>query len=560
MYYGKTIDLNSEIDWHESESANRWPNCHYSKISYRPGNPHGDIRSNWELNRLQFLPVLALYNEQLALTIISQWLNKNPYQQGPAYISSMEVALRWISIYRALNLAKEKPGKTLEKELIGLAVCSGRFISKRLSTFSSAGNHLVIEAVGLFWIGKALDTAHIGQKWISLAREILHRETLRQINPDGSNKEQTFWYLGFVVDALFHYLLLEEKKIPQVLSDRIISALDFINRLITEKGNFPDYGDRDDGFVFRPFLDYREPYFQGLLNLGAKWFQKPEWEKGAGATDIRSTFFLIKGRRQSEDRTAHGLHRQTESKPKAIVSTYPNGGVTCIQNGAGCLVFRHAPLGLAPTYGHGHADALSILLFWDGIPLFTDIGSGQYNGSQGIRNYFRSTIAHNTIEVGGIDQSVMQGPFMWERPHACRLLCLEGDPVPLIEASHDGYRCRLGVTHYRRLTWDSPERILIEDRLDGEETINCRGAFHFGQDCQVVKTDRHLIEASFNNGRMAMHFPEEADVSLYRGSTKPFAGWISSRYGSWAPITTCIFHFKSRKNRTYTTKIEINRE
>lgn len=67
----------------------------------------------------------------------------------------------------------------------------------------------------------------------------------------------------------------------------------------------------------------------------------------------------------------------------------------------GRLLFRHAQLGLEPTYGHGHADALSILFYWDNTPVLIDLGSGQYNGNQAIRNFFRSTTAHNTIEIGG---------------------------------------------------------------------------------------------------------------------------------------------------------------
>ena len=43
------------------------------------------------------------------------------------------------------------------------------------------------------------------------------------------------------------------------------------------------------------------------------------------------------------------------------------------------------------------------------------------------RSYFRSTLAHNTIEVGGQDQSTSGGPFLWTRHARSRLIELETD-------------------------------------------------------------------------------------------------------------------------------------
>ena len=54
--YSDVIDATRPIDWHKSDiPEKRWPSTHWAAINYRPGNPYGDIRVNWELNRLQFL-------------------------------------------------------------------------------------------------------------------------------------------------------------------------------------------------------------------------------------------------------------------------------------------------------------------------------------------------------------------------------------------------------------------------------------------------------------------------------------------------------------------------
>jgi len=203
--YNTEFDLTGPIDWYFSDnSGKRWPACHYARINYRPGNPYGDVRVNWELSRLQFLPAMAATDEDLAKSILADWLVKNSYLHGPGYLASMEVALRWVSIYWAVCLFKEPIDASLRQDLAGLAIASGKFIESRLSTHSSAGNHLIVEAVGLFWIGKALQKEKIGKKWLRKAQEILWKQTLIQLNPDGTSQEQSFWYLGFVLDALFH--------------------------------------------------------------------------------------------------------------------------------------------------------------------------------------------------------------------------------------------------------------------------------------------------------------------------------------------------------------------
>ena len=246
--YNLRFNLTKPIDWHFSEQGTRWPASHYAKIDYRPGNPYGDVRINWELNRLQFLPAMALTHEHLARTILIDWLTKNPYLHGPGYLASMEVALRWIPIYWAACLLKQPLDKSLNQSLCGLAVASGKFIESRFSTHSSAGNHLIVEAVGLCWIGRALENTDIGRRWVHTSRGILAKEAIRQINPDGTNKEQSFWYLGFVLDAFLSYFLIEDRsRICAEIWERVEKMLEFLNDVTQDDGMFPDYGDREIG-------------------------------------------------------------------------------------------------------------------------------------------------------------------------------------------------------------------------------------------------------------------------------------------------------------------------
>jgi hypothetical protein len=538
--YNEEFDLTGPIEWRYTEGGEGrlWPSGHYSRINYRPGNPYGDVRLNWELNRLQFLPSMAVADEDLARKILAYWLDRNRYLSGPAYIASMEVALRWISIYRAVCLFKKPLEAALEKELVGLALVSGRYIEGRLSTHSSAGNHLIVEAVGLFWLGCALENLPTGAEWKEKARNILSEQVARQINEDGTNQEQTFWYLGFVVDALLHYFLLEETDAapPSVLK-RAEAALQFIADTISPTGAFPDYGDRDDGFVFRVGDDYSESPFPGLLSIGAGLFSRPDWMVPTRRSAEAVAFWPYKPGNGSPVRTG-GVMRSSADSPS--LKNYKDGGMTSVAWDKCKVLFRHSRLGLDDTAGHGHADALSVILSWNDVPVLVDLGSGQYNGDQSVRNYFRSTVAHNTVEVNGRDQAQIVGPFLWDRPYEGTLLGMGESPHLYVEASHNGYEKQFGITHIRRLEGASPRQWTITDRFTNADGAMVRGAFHFGKCRNAVLTDNRVV-AEFDGFAFTLTIPADFDIELFYGSEDPFLGWISTVYGKWEPIHCVVF-------------------
>jgi hypothetical protein len=467
----------------------------------------------------------------------------------------MEVALRWISIYWTVCLLRRPLDDTFRRNIDGLALASGRFIEKRLSTHSSAGNHLIIEALGLFWLGKALQKSKKGPEWLSKGRHILWEQILRQILSDGTGREQSVWYLGFVLDAFFHYLLLEDREIiPKEVLERVEKALDFIDEITFPDGTFFDFGDRDDGFVFRTSCDYGESPFPGLLNLGSWFFGRERWFRHLPDATTRFQFWGCdrkQGLQPLVSRTTGDKKREWK------LMTYRDGGVTLARQGDGRLLFRHSKLGLEPTFGHGHADALSILLFWKNVPVLIDPGTGQYNGDQRIRNFFRSTIAHNTIEVEGIDQAVILGPFMWDRSYECTLNAATESPFPAVEAYHDAYKKKLGLVHVRRVEWPEPNHIEIWDRFTGPVSgLRCRGAFHIG-DCQSVDRSGNRLLIGFHQFSVLLTFPDGFEVVPYRGSPDPFMGWRSTLYGKLDPNYSILYSFKCTGEKGHKTQIEI---
>lgn len=532
--YNLQFDLTKPIDWFFTVGSDlAWPGSHYSTIDYRPDNRCGDVRINWELNRLQFLPGLALRDELLAKRILADWLAKNRFMHGPSYIASMEVALRWISIYRAACLFKQPMDTAMVNQLAGLAMASGRFIEDRLSTHSSAGNHLIVEAVGMFWVARALEEYPIGGRWMQIGREILNEQVPRQINPDGSGKEQSFWYLGFVLDAVLQYYLLENREaIPDAVWERVGRALSFIRTLMLPDGSYPDFGDRDDGFVSRPTGNYDETPFPRLLQSGANYYK----EVGPG--------------RESPPGPEEGVTHDPQMK------TYPDGGMTILKWGRGRLLFRHSHLGLEPLFGHGHADALSILFWWNNVPVLIDPGSGQYNGDQGVRNFFRSTIAHNTVEVNAENQATILGPFMWADSYRTTLHKAQSTPWCQLSASHDGYAASLSTIHKRDIDWPAGQQLEITDRFSGPGGMVFRGAFHLGP-CHTVNPEAGTVTAAFGDFNFLIEFPDSLRIDLFHGSEEPFMGWHSTVYGEWRPNYSIVYSGTLIADHSHTISLKI---
>ena len=75
------------------------------------------------------------------------------------------------------------------------------------------------------------------------------------------------------------------------------------------------------------------------------------------------------------------------------------------------IVFDTGPLGYLSIAAHGHADALSLLASYGGWPVFVDPGTYSYKPKDVWRDWFRGTLAHNTVTIDSLNQSQIRGPY-----------------------------------------------------------------------------------------------------------------------------------------------------
>jgi hypothetical protein len=117
--------------------------------------------------------------------------------------------------------------------------------------------------------------------------------------------------------------------------------------------------------------------------------------------------------------------------------------------------------------GHSHNDKLALELYVDGALAVCD-GGAPSSADPELRDAFRSTRAHATLLVDGLEQA----PLLPGRPSAlpdvteARVLAFEpGGPADRLVGEHRGF-ARAGIVHRRELLL-SEAGVLVVDRLAG---------------------------------------------------------------------------------------------
>jgi uncharacterized heparinase superfamily protein len=205
------------------------------------------------------------------------------------------------------------------------------------------------------------------------------------------------------------------------------------------------------------------------------------------------------------------------------------------------------PHGFLSIAAHAHADALSLEVRHDGIDILADPGTYCYHGEPAWREWFRSTAAHNTVELGGVNQAESGGPFLWNtHPRTVTLGFDIGDQaIQTWTAEHDGYvRLHTPTRHRRATTLDSAaRRLTVVDTFDAAPAVPLRLSWHLGPDIEV-DLDGNRARLSWQVGadrrKGAIVLPDELTWSARRGDVDPVEGWYAPRFGVRVPATSLV--------------------
>jgi uncharacterized heparinase superfamily protein len=411
-----------------------------------------DLPKLWRYN-LHYFDYLAdpARSDEANCRLIADWIAKNPLGVGDGW-EPYPVSLRivnWIKFF----LRREKPPETAWLQSLWTQVA---WLERHVEHHLLA-NHVFKNAVALVFAGVYFEGPD-ADRWLRAGWALWRQELAEQFLPDGGHYERSPMYHSIcLMDCLDVVNLLEHSATPVAqedmarLKDTTRAALGYLYDLCLPDGNIALFNDSAFGIAPSPARIFE--YAHDVTG-----YEPPE--KGRGV-EIRSL---------------------------------PDSGYYVIRNGGDRMVIDCGPIGPDYQPGHAHCDTLSYELAMDGRRVIVDSGVYDYEASAE-RAYARSTRAHNTVMVDGVEQSEIWGVFrVARRARPIRASLRRGEDGRVIfEGAHDGYRRLPGKPiHSRIITYDGRGEWVIEDRLDGSGRHQMESYVHLHPNCRVTRTEQGM--------------------------------------------------------------------
>ncbi len=564
--------LGAPIDWNRDHFSNKpAPLAYAPSIDYRDTRITGDCKLVWEPNRHHQFVVLARafratgdrrYADKLWEQMAS-WLDANPFGRGMNWRSGLELGIRLINWVWAIDLVRDHapPPAALWRRIHEAMYLMCWETARKFSRGSSSNNHLVGEAAGVYVAATYLRNVPAFARFRAESRAIVEAEAVRQSYPDGCTREQAIGYQMFVLEF---YLAcgLAARKVGEDYAaaywSRVEKMIEFLAHMWEGGDSLSYFGDCDDGYVLDLGRRPKDP--NDLIATGAVLFDRPDFKAIAGGLREPVRWWL----------GAEGVsrwHSMVASASERLESrAFGDSGHYLLQSGRRgsreriSVLFDCGELGYGPIAAHGHADALSLVLRAFGSDVLIDPGTYDYFTFPDWRRYFRSTRAHNTIEVDGKDQSTLLGPFLWgERANArCVTWAPTGDGGS-VTGEHDGYRSLPSpLLHRRTVSLDGRAGVVtVRDELESTGPHDIALHFHIAPGVFAELTSSSSCRLALPHGRVTLELDAAFALELVGPSDGPGLGWASAGYHRKTPTRTLVARARTSGNATFQTRIGV---
>ena len=525
------------------------------RIDHRDERETGNVKSVWELSRHHHLTVLAAAwwltaDERYADVAADQlrsWWSANPFLSGVHWTSGIELGVRlssWVWVRRLLDeWPKVEDLFDTNEDALRQLWWHQHFLAGFRSRGSSANNHVVAEACGRLAAACAFPWYAESTGWREDAARQVQRVLRANTFASGVNRELATDYHRFVAE-LGLVAAAEASAAGRPLDGetwgRLAASVDAAAAMVDVTGRPPRQGDGDEGRALVLDDPEAEPWAV-LLGLGEEVVGPLDWWPARPPTVLAAAVGALLPSRPEIPGRPLTAPRNFPDAGLCLLRTPPEEGpeIWCRCDGG--------PHGYLSIAAHAHADALSVEVRYDGVDVLADPGTFCYHGEPVWRGYFRSTRAHNTVEIDGENQSVEGGPFLWSRHAPSQVSLAEvGDlATQTWTAVHTGYaRLDPALRHERTVSLDRRSRsLVVVDTVTSRDPHTLGLAFHLGPDVEVeLSGNRARLGVPGESGLTVadLHLPVELQWTEHRGESDPPRGWFSPRFGERVPATTLL--------------------
>ena len=414
-------------------------------VGFPPEWDQRDLPKLWRYH-LHYHDYLWELDFDHARTLAQHWIANHRVGHGKTGWDPYPTSLRlvnWCSFFlgrhRGATAQDGSFGATLWASIVEQAKHLQRNLERHL-----LGNHLFENAVALTMTGSCFDHPY-ATRWFGRGYRVLQRQLPEQMLDDGGHLERSPLYHARVLRGL---LMLQA------------TGIDSLDRLVS------------------PYIEPARRWLSHLTHPdGGVALMNDSTTNKASGLDVTS-----------------GAGTETFALPES--------GYYGEQTADGHYVICDAgPIGPDYVPGHGHADLFSFELSLSGARVVVDSGVSSYLAGA-MRDYCRSTRAHNTVEIDGQNQVELWSAFRVGR--RCKPLDVNWDELPdgfALSARHDGYRrSPVHATHTRVFQWRRAGHLSIRDRVDSGRRVRSVARLHFHPDCQITSIAEREVSVRFAQG------------------------------------------------------------
>jgi len=431
--------------------------------------------------------------------LVEDWMAACPMGVGTAwdpYPTSLRIR-NWIYAYTLVSDHVSRDGEFVRRWLDHLY--SQTCYLERFLEYHLLGNHLIENARALLLAGLFF-TDRNAERWRLRGERLLWRELERQFLPDGGHQELSPMYHQIMLQLYCEVVELLSalgRPVPQWVRDRIGDLQEWLAAMLHPDGELSLLSDAARGMAGAP----------GPLIGAAK--------------------------------SVDGLQPLADS-----------GYVVFRDESSGDFaVFDCGRIGPDHQPGHGHCDCLSYELDVAGERILVDSGVGTYYGDLQWRDYYRSTRAHNTVQIDGVEQSEIWDRFRVGRRHQPRgVRWADEDGLLWASAAHDGYESLPDpVTHRRWMCWIDRRFWLICDRISGSGRHRVESFLHFHPDAKptVSPSLDGRFAGTVQRGDVSVRILAwgAQDLREMRGQSPIHQGWCATEFNR--PTANSVWSFET---------------
>lgn len=476
---------------------------HWSKMSF-PCSPGVDIKNIWEPSRFYWYFELCYRSKkdsnlglkEEAESGFKDWTIDNPAFYGYNWMCGQEAAIRLLNFI----LGKEIIGDVFSSnELVFVEQHCQRIAMTMYYAKSQKNNHLLSEAIGLYVGSKILGD----NKYLIKAKRNLNYCFKKLALKDGTFSQYSVNYQRMAIDLssiiLYFFIKYNDSVNPMWITKikKMTNWLEsFIDPIAQDAANFGN----NDGSM--------------LLNTG-----KINYRDFIHSISIARFCLDI-----AENKTPFMDMYNILTQPKPVLTEikskhFDKGGFIRFKGKNSWAIFNYPKFKFRPHQN----DIMHFDLWVKGVNVLLDSGTYSYNASEEFQNYFKSTSAHNTVQIDGLEQMRQISRFLYaDWPKEIDLKIIK-DLDDNIVFSSCGYRHFTGATHHRSIKVQAGCWIIIDSlkKLKNNATLywqlpnikGCLDGSHYQND---------LIQLELESDCEKMHVSlDDAWVSKYYQNKEP---------------------------------------